>query len=165
MAIIVTWKDNNTNWDNFICLQSKTTFIHIMFEIKQIHKYHNFVSVKFINYCASKRKILLIDDNYSITDSIKSEILLIIVLLGNFDVHRLKFLPLFYLRINDGSSSYLSVVGCWLMNHLVYLKLRQKLVLLQAEQNGQVWKKSSIWVKIVVIVLILSAFNKTYWFI
>ena len=56
------------------------------------------------------------------------------------------------------------VFGCWLMYHLIHLKMWPKKMLLQTFfcQNGRVCKKLKFWVKIVVILWICSALNKSY---
>ena len=56
-----------------------------MFEIKQIHIYQSIASVESISYCASKRRMLLINHQYLVTDLIKLESQIIIVLLGNLN--------------------------------------------------------------------------------
>ena len=61
-----------------------------------------------------------------------------------------------------------SVVGCWLMNHVIYLKLRQKELLLQAEQINFIHSKWSGLKKIIILsensfhLWICSAFDKSY---
>ena len=68
------------------------------------------------------------------------------------------FLRITIVRSIKCSTSVL-VFCCLLTNHMIYLKLRQKVLLLQAEQISFL-RKSSLWVKIVNNLWICIAFNK-----
>ena len=67
------------------------------------------------------------------------------------------FLKITIVRSIKCSTSVL-VFCCLLTNHMIYLKLRQKVLLLQAEQISFL-RKSSLWVKIVNNLWICIAFN------